>query len=384
MEKIANFIYDRARLIILIVVVLNIVSLASFYRFSLDTDFISFFSGDNPKAAQFDRLNEKYQGGETISVLIEDDDSLLDQDNLSNVFRIQEEIDAIEGISMVQSFLPPSILLEDVITPVDDQFISENYTLLKGFIENEYFLTEQFLAPDSRKGVVVATLIQDATAGDVVGSLKQLTQNESDLTITLAGNEIIKDTLWGYLIRIITVLMPCAIILVLTVFYLVLRSRLLTALAWLPAAFAGLWIFGTVFWSGQGLNIVTVLTPMFIIVIGSAFGLHYVSHFMENFHKYSDRRQLTVETLRMVGTPIFLAAITTMAGFASLTWAKVVPMREMGIFVTLGIGYAGFLALFFVPAVLSIIRLPSNLPDPKQGRMSRFVLAASRLRDSDL
>ena len=44
----------------------------------------------------------------------------------------------------------------------------------------------------------------------------------------------------------------------------------------------------------------------------------------------------------MVGTPIFLATITTMAGFVSLVWTEVVPMRHMGIFVTLGIGYAGF------------------------------------------
>jgi predicted RND superfamily exporter protein len=82
----------------------------------------------------------------------------------------------------------------------------------------------------------------------------------------------------------------------------------------------------------------------------------------------------------MVGTPIFLAAITTMAGFVSLTWAKVIPMREMGIFVTAGIAYACFIALFFVPAVLSRIPLPSKLPETRESRLARLVLAASRQR----
>ncbi len=380
MERIANFVYDKAKPIILIVAILSIVSLASFYRFSLDTDFLTFFSGNNPKAVQFDQLNEKYHSGETISVLIEQDGSLLDKETLKKVFRLQEEVKDIKGVSLVQSFLPPEMLVQGKAIPIDEKSIDENHGQLRDFIENKYFLADQFLSPDSQKGILIASLELGATAGDVVESLKEIVQNENDLTLSLAGNAIIKDTILGYLTRIISILMLGAILLVLLVFYAVIRNSLLTILAWLPAAFAALWILGTVFWSGQGLNIVTILSPMFIIVIGSAFGLHYVSHFLENFHKYPDRRQLTVETMRMVGTPIFLATITTMAGFVSLTWSKVIPMREMGIFVTLGIGYAGFVALLFVPAVLSRIKLPSTLPEPKQSRMTGFVLAASRQR----
>ena len=380
MEKIANFVYNRAKPIILLVVILNIVSLASFSRFSLDTDFMTFFSGDNPKAVEFDRLNEKYDSGDVISILIERDGALLEKEPLQEILQLQQDVQAIEGISLAQGFLPPQMPVQGTPVPVNRDFIDENHEALRDFIENQYFLTDQFLAPDGQVGVLVATLELDAVADDVVESLKAIVESEDQLTLSLAGNEIVKDTIWGYLVRIMTVLMPIAILLVLLVFYASLRSRLLTIMAWLPAAFAALWTFGTIFWSGQGLNIVTVISPLFIIVIGSAFGLHYVSHFLENYHKYPDRRQLTVETLRMVGTPIFLAAITTMAGFASLTWAKVVPMREMGIFVTAGIGYAGFIALFFVPAVLSRIPLPANLPQPRESRMSKFVLAASRRR----
>ena len=166
----------------------------------------------------------------------------------------------------------------------------------------------------------------------------------------------------------------------LLVFYLVLRHRRLTVLAIVPAGLAALWIFGTIFWSGQQLNLVTALCPIFILVIGSAYGLHYVSHLLDNIPRYPDRRQLTVETLGMVGTPIFLATITTMAGFASLTWTDVVPMRQMGIFVTLGIGYAGFMALFFLPAVVSWMDLPAGTAQVQAGLLNRFVLKASRQR----
>jgi len=378
--RIANFIYNKSRLIIVLVAILNIVALASFYRFELDTDFLSLFTEGNPRAEEYDRLNEKYQIGEAISVLIEQDKSLLDKENLQAVYRIQEEIEKLDGIYKVQSFIPSEISMGGRTITDMEEFIDRHPDLLRDFIEDEYFLTDQFLSYDRSKGSIIVSLKSEAIAGDVVESLEEIVQNEERLVISLAGNEIIKDTLWNYLIRIIFILPPCAIILVLLVFLLIIRSRKFTIMAVIPAGLAVLWTLGTIFWSGQELNLVTVISPIFVLVMGSAYGLHYVSHFMDNISRYSDRRQLTVETMRMVGTPIFLATITTMAGFASLAWTELPAMRQMGIFVSLGVGYAGFIAFFFLPAVLSRIRLPSQLPPTQQSNLTGLILAASRHR----
>jgi len=379
-ERIASFIYNRSRLIIVLVAILNIVALASLFRFKLDTDFLSLFTEGNPKAEEYNQLNEKYQIGEAISVLIEQDDSLLDKENLQAVYRLQEKIEELDGIYRVQSFIPSEVSMGGHTITDMEEFIDRHSDLLRDFIEDRYFLTEQFLSDDRSKGAIIATLALDAVPGDVVDSLERIIQNEGRLTLSLAGNEIIKDTLWSYLIRIIFILPPCAGILVLFVFFLIIRNGKFTILSIIPAGLAVLWTVGTIFWSGQKLNLVTVISPIFVLVIGSAYGLHYVTHFMDNIPKYSDRRQLTVETMGMVGTPIFLATITTMAGFASLTWTEVQAMRQMGIFVSLGIGYAGFIALFFLPAVLSRMKLPSQLPPTQQGNVTRLILAASRHR----
>ncbi|MFC2017419.1 RND family transporter [Chloroflexota bacterium] len=380
MGRLANFVYNKSRLIIILVAILNIAALASFFRFNLDTDFLSLFIEGNPKAEEYDHLNEKYQIGEAISVLIEQDDSLLDKENLQAVYKLQEDIEKIDGIYQVRSFIPSEISVRGHIFQVDEEFIDRHSDLLEDFIEGNHFLTKQLLSYDRSKGALIANLEVDATAGDVVESLGEIIQTEECLTLSLAGNEIIKDTLWNYLIRIIFILPPSAIILVLLVFFLILRNRKFTILAIIPAGLAALWTLGTIFLSGQELSLITAISPIFIVVIGSAYGLHYVSHFMDNMPRYSDRRRLTVETLRMVGTPIFLATITTMAGFASLTWTEVLAMRQMGIFVSLGIGYAGFLALFFLPAVLSRIKLPAKQPQVRESRLTSLVLAASRHR----
>jgi predicted RND superfamily exporter protein len=379
MKKIAGFIYDHAKPIIALVIVLNLLSLASFFRFDLDTDFLSFFSKGNPKADEYHQLNAKYHTGETISVLVEGNGSLLDKENLREAYRLQRRMEVIIGVAGVQSYIPTEVISGGTVIPVDDAYLEANYDALKDFIENRYFMTDQFLTEDRRNGIIVASLALDAPADDVIEYLKTLAEG-SFLDISLAGNEVIKDTIWGYLLMILFILPPCAIVLVFIVFYLALRNLRFTILAMVPAFFASLWTFGTLFWSGQDLNLLTVLSPLFILVLGSAYGLHYISCYLDNIHKYPDRRELTIAALDEVGTPIFLSTITTMAGFISLVWTEIVPMRSMGIFVTLGIGYGGFIALFFLPAVLSRLPLPARVHRTQDSRLNGIVVKASRQR----
>jgi predicted RND superfamily exporter protein len=375
-EKIADFIYRRSRLIIILVVILNIAALVSFFRFSFNTDFMNTFSEGNPKAEEYNQLNAKYHTSEPIQIFLESDTSLLSKENMLAIFDLQREIASLDGVSQVQSLLPPEITVADQIITVDAGFIEVNYLQLQDFIANKYFLTDQFLSSDNMTGILMVAISPNASGGEVVSSLEELSEQYGQFNISLAGDEIIKATLWDYLLRIIFIIPPIIIILVLTVFSLMLRNLRMAVLSMIPAALGALWTFGTIFWSGEGLSVVTILTPLFIIIIGSAYGLHYTSHLLDNIGKYADdRRRLMSETLKRVGTPIFLATITTMAGFASLIWTDVVPMRQMGIYVTLGIGYAGLLAIFFLPAVLNRIKLPQKPSISSENRLTRFILA---------
>ncbi|MBI4285273.1 MAG: RND family transporter [Chloroflexi bacterium] len=381
MQKIGDFIYRRSRLIIILTAIITIASLVSFFRFSFDTDFMSAFTGGNPKAEEYNRLIAKYQTGEPVQVLLESDTSLLSKENMLAIFHLQQDIAEIAGIAQVQGPLPPGISLPGQVIAINAAFIEANHPQLRDFIENRYFLTDQFLAGDRKSGILMVTLVPKAAGREVVTALEAVTGRYGQFEISLAGDEVVKDTLWDYLLRIIFILPPVVIILVLTVFALMLRNRRMAALSLVPAALGALWTFGTVFWSGGGLSVVTILTPLFIIIVGSAYGLHYTSHLLDNLGQYAgDRRKLTIETLQRVGIPIFLAAITTMAGFASLIWTNVMPMRQMGIYVTLGIGYAGLLAIFFLPAVLSRIKLPQKPSVSSENRLTRFVLAATKKR----
>ncbi len=377
MKKIAGFVYDHSKIIIIFVILLNIISLVSFIRFDLDTDFLASFNEGNPKVDEFNELNDTYATGESVSILIEEENPILDKDNLLQIYRLRQQLSEIDGIATIQSLLPGQITTQAGISPVNETFIDEQYQTLRYFIEEKYFMTDQFLSGDGLTSIMIVSLETDADTGKVLDSIKELKDREV-MNLSLAGDSVIEDTLFDYIVRIIFILPPCAVVLIVTVFYLVLRNRRLTVMAMIPAGLAALWTFGTIFWSGQNLDLVTALTPIFIIVIGSAYGLHFVSHYQDYAGQYTDKRELLIATMDMVGMPILLATLTTMAGFISLVWTEVVPMRQMGIFITLGIAYAGFMALFFVPALLSRITIPNMHVHQSDTFVTRLILNISR------
>jgi len=323
MERLARFIYRRFKLIIIFVAILNIVSLASFFRFGLDTDFLSLFTRGNPRAEEYDRLNEKYRIGEALSVLIEREDSLLEEENLQAVYRVQQRIEGIDGIYRVQSFIPDELSIGGRMVDDVGDFIAKHPDLMKDFIEDEYFLADQFLSDDRSKGSMLATLEFNARAGEVVAALNELVEEERHLTLSLAGNEIIKDTLWHYLLRIIFILPPCAIVLVLLIFYLMLRNRTFTVLSVIPAGLSVLWVFGTIFWSGQKLNLVTVISPIFVLV-GVDYSIHLISG-IYYFRKQGLGREESVEAaLRSVSRPVLTNAFGLAIGLSVLFFS---PLR---------------------------------------------------------
>jgi uncharacterized protein len=378
MQRLAKFIGKYSRVILVAVVLLNLLSLASLYRFNLDTEFLSFFTKGNAAADAYQTLNQKYQVDETITVLVESDASLLEPENLLRAHDLGRQIASVPGVGGAQGFIPPEIPGAGGVVPVDQALILAQPEPLADFIEQRYFFSDQFLSENRRIAIFVATVDATAEVSEVIDALRDIVAGEEQFSLSLAGNEIIEDTLWDYLIRILLTLIPGAILLILLVLFLMLRNVKLTLLAMLPAAFGVLWTIGTIFWSGLELNIMTILSPIFILVMGSAYGLHYVSHYAELKSRYADLKELTAATLGMVGTPIFLATVTTMAGFGSLIWSDMVPLRQMGIFVTLGIGYAGCLALFLLPTMLSHADIKVKPRPAGQFRLLKPVLAVSR------
>jgi predicted RND superfamily exporter protein len=372
-EKLARFIFKRSKFILAFVVLMNVAALISLTRLAIDTDVTGFFNEGNEVYDEYVALTEKYDISESIVVLIEDDTSLLTEENLFTVYDLRTAVEALNGVREVQTYLPTEMRFGSVIRDVDDHLISQHQEEIEDYIQQQYEPAREFLASDESTGIVAITLEYDADGAAVVDDLKPIVKEYTNVKLSLAGDSVIGDTLEWYLLRILFLLPPAAATVILLVFYSMLRNRRLTLLSMLPAAFGALWTLGTIFAQGQAVNIVTAISPIFILVMGSADGLHYTTHLLEKMALYKDRYTLTLETMKMVLRPIVLTSITTMAGFGSLAWSSLEPLRQMGIYVPLGIGYACLLSVFFLPALLTRIELPKDHHVQENGVITFFV-----------
>jgi predicted RND superfamily exporter protein len=74
----------------------------------------------------------------------------------------------------------------------------------------------------------------------------------------------------------------------------------------------------------------------------------------------AEHRALIFSVLRKIKKPVFLAAITMFAGFVSFCFTSVLPIREGGIFASLGVIASFIVAVTLIPSLL-IIRGPKPI-----------------------
>jgi len=313
--------------------------------------------------------------------LLEDATSLLSGENLSTLFKLQQEVANIEGVALVKGIVPGTVVSNGQIIAVDLAYVDANPQQLKEFIEESYFLTEQLLTTDRNSGLLQVALEPNADGKNVVEALEEITDSRVGLEISMAGNLVIENTMMYYLLRIIFIIPPLAVLLILTVFSLMLGNKRMAIFSIAPAGIAALWAIGTILYTSDGISTTSILVPIFTIIIGSAYGLHFISHFLDNIVKYGDDKRLILrETYKDVAKPILLATVTTVAGFASLAWTDVATIREMGVYVAIGIAYAGLISLVFLPAILSRISLPKVKEKSRENRLVGWVIAAGRFK----
>jgi len=128
------------------------------------------------------------------------------------------------------------------------------------------------------------------------------------------------------------------------------RSPRYTLLALAPLGMGIAWMWGGISLLGMSYNFVNIIAFPLIIGIGVASGVHILHRFRQ------EGEQDIAPVVRFTGMAIFLSAATTMVGFGSLTLAQHRGAATLGIVLLLGVGACLATALFFLPALLRVLK----------------------------
>ena len=350
MERIARVIVDHARRILAATALVTLVAALMLFRMDFNADVASFVLEGNETGETFQAIQDKYATADPINVVasLPEGESFGEVENLIKLVVLRESLRQVDGVTQVVSLIPeanpltgqpigPEILAEFGDTPVEQLLAQDPFAQL-------------LLAPSGAD-----TMLMVVPGGDSLEVAQDVTEIDppSGLELTFSGNPVVFSSVIDILSLFLLLIPPTVFILLVAVFYATIGDRRLSALAMVPAVLGSIWTFGLIFALGREVDIVTVIVPIFVIVMGSADGLHFVTHFQEEAETSQDAVPRVSSALSHVGIPMILTTISTAAGFASLVFTNVQPIQQLGLFTAIGIVFAGIISFFSLPALLS-------------------------------
>jgi hypothetical protein len=120
------------------------------------------------------------------------------------------------------------------------------------------------------------------------------------------------------------------------------------------------------------LSMLTMIVPVFLIAVGTAYCLHIVSEYMACSKRADSPADVTALTFSYIAFPTFLAVLTTIIGLGSLLVNRITMIQEFAIFACFGMVSMLIVVLTFLPAALSLVPISSRKPDQETGTPSLF------------
>jgi uncharacterized protein len=361
-ERVGALIVAHPRRMMGITALITLVAVGAMFRIQFNTDVASFLTEGNVRGEAYTALQAKYESSDSVNVLlsITGEGSFGDRDWLVELARYRESLADLHGVDQVASLIPRQgpggvVITPEMVTMASDQAIeammASPFAQILVSADRRHSMLLVFPEVD---GMAVARAIPDVSAPD-------------GLAVTVSGNPAIYAAVFDILSLFLLLIPPIVLVLLVATFYLNVGSRRLSLLAVVPALLGSLWTFGLISGLGLPVDIVTVIVPIFVLVMGSADGLHFVAHFQDVSRETNDAGERVVMTLREVGVPMILTTVSTAAGFLSLLATDIHPLRQLGTFAAIGIGLAGVISFFSLPAAMTLFQLGDEPAHPVLG-----------------
>ncbi|MDH3606166.1 MAG: MMPL family transporter [Acidimicrobiia bacterium] len=349
MDRIARIIVEHSRRILGVTALITIVAALMLLRMDFNADVAAVVLEGNEQGETFKALQAEYATADPINVVATaTTGTFRDPESAAALVELRDLLAGTEGVGQVASLVPD-------VNPLTGQAITPEVVRALPAAALEVLLEQNPLADLLLDDEGVNTLVLVTPADDglsVARTLDDLTP-PAGLELTLSGNPVVFATVLDVLSFVLLFIPPMVIVLLVGTFYATIGDRRLSALAIFPAVIGSIWTFGLIFGLGREVDIVTVIVPIFVIVMGSADGLHFVTHFQEEAETNRDPVARVSSALSHVGVPMILTTISTAAGFLSLLATDVQPIQQLGLFAAIGITFAGIISFFSLPALIS-------------------------------
>ena len=363
-QRYIAFVKRKRKYLLIVLLIVNLIAFLGLMKIHISSDFNVFMPKRSQAKEIYQKMSQDFGSTDQVVVMVEFKENVFSVNGIRKLFSINDALKSVPGVKSVVPPVPEKL-------PVGFQFVdmkditSENVEKVLQFASE----TPQMINIHQYDDKYYAMFLVNSNSNSR-DMLKNVEKALNGYTFYISGNSYLETKIFDYILMIVFTLPPMAFVLILIVFRWQIGSIKATILCVLPAGIAALWTMGMLGWIGKELSLVTVLVPIFTIVMGSADGLHFVSHFLENKASGHPNSDSLAITLSSVGKAMILTTLTTMAGFISLSTINSQSMVQMGIFASVGIGLAAVATWFVLPLIL--VNFSNSSVKGKTLRISAF------------
>lgn len=351
MERYVGFIGRHRRPLLALFAVVTLVAAAGLPQIDIDPGFDVFRLEDSAYRETLDEMERLFGTSDQIMVVVDTGSAGLTLEIVARLRRVQASMETTAGVAHVTGPAPRTVETDAWRVDLTGSLTAADLDHLREHYEGMGTLSPLVETDDGLSALYSIYPSGDFDAASLSALEASLREARVDYSIT--GDFYLQAKVIDYVRRVLRFLPFTALALVLLVFRTQMRSLKATLLSILPAGVAALWTMGTVGWLGRPVSIITVLAPIFTVVIGSADGLHFVSHVQDAREEGASGEASIAHTLRMVGIPMVITTVTSMAGFLSLLVMNTAAIADLALFTSLGILFAGVASWYALPLLLA-------------------------------
>ncbi|AQT69170.1 efflux transporter, putative, hydrophobe/amphiphile efflux-3 (HAE3) family [Anaerohalosphaera lusitana] len=178
----------------------------------------------------------------------------------------------------------------------------------------------------------------------------------------ITGLPVAEDTFGVEMFIQMAISAPTAMVIIFLLMLVFFRKLVLIISPMIVAIASVIFTMGLLIISGFPIHIMSSMIPIFIMPIAVLDSVHIISEFFELYQETRDRRETILKVMDELFKPMLYTSLTSAAGFASLALTPIPPVQVFGVFVAIGIMFAWFLTMTFIPAYVMFIK-PEKLEE---------------------
>jgi len=367
----------NARAVLVLIFIALITSVFFSRKLNFSYDFESFFPDNDPALPFFKQYRQAFgHDNEFVLIAIENDKGVFKKDFLTKADTLTKQL---KKLNFVEDVISPSNLKRTSLqgfastqTPLLHYKNEELYKDDSAYIYKSSQWKNNFFSGDA-KSICIYVKTKDGLskkksdwlAAGINKAVTNLHFNSSHLAGRIFAQAVFLDKLQKQFFLFILI----SVVFVTLLLWFTFKNIQAVLLPLSLIIISTIITFGIMGALNKPIDIMTAMIPTMIFVAGMSDVIHFYTKYNDEISAGNNQKETLKLIFKEVAQPTFLTLISTVVGFLTLCYSGIKPVRDFGIYTSVGIVVAFILTYTYLPAMLNLWKVNVKPKDDKPSKL---------------